>query len=167
MINDGLESWPTGRLLSTAARLVEHSWEKVLRSQDMTHAGLIVLHSIAQSPASQRDIAKKARVTDQTMSRTVDRLERGGFVTRGTDPRDERRRLISITDSGLTIYDRLLTLEREDAALTVGVGDIAALREQLLRLVRSPELNPKSLVNSNPKDATAENSTAENSSAED
>ncbi|MER2224031.1 MAG: MarR family transcriptional regulator, partial [Rhodococcus sp. (in: high G+C Gram-positive bacteria)] len=35
---------------------------------------------------------------------------------------------------------RLLTLEKEDAALTVGVGDVAALREQLLRLVRSPGL---------------------------
>ena len=38
MSSDGLDDWPTGRLLSTAARLVEHSWEKVLRSQDMTHA---------------------------------------------------------------------------------------------------------------------------------
>ncbi|MER2087860.1 MarR family transcriptional regulator [Rhodococcus sp. (in: high G+C Gram-positive bacteria)] len=140
MSSDGLDDWPTGRLLSTAARLVEHSWEKVLRSQDMTHAGLIVLHSIARGPASQRDIAKNARVTDQTMSRTIDRLERAGYVTRDTDPRDERRRVIAITDAGRLTYERLLTLEKEDAALTVGVGDVAALREQLLRLVRSPGL---------------------------
>lgn len=140
---DGLENWPTGRLLSTAARLVEHSWEQVLRSQDMTHAGLIVLHSIAMSPASQRDIAKKARVTDQTMSRTVDRLERAGYVTRDTDPRDERRRLIAITASGQATYKRLLELEKDEAALAFGAGDVSALREQLLRLVRSPELNPK------------------------
>ncbi|MFD9680613.1 MarR family winged helix-turn-helix transcriptional regulator [Rhodococcus sp. NPDC059969] len=140
MSSDGLDDWPTGRLLSTAARLVEHSWEKVLRSQDMTHAGLIVLHSIAGGPASQRDIAKNARVTDQTMSRTIDRLERAGHVTRDTDPRDERRRVIAITDAGRQTYERLLTLEKEDAALTVGVGDVAALREQLLRLVRSPGL---------------------------
>lgn len=142
MSNDGLENWPTGRLLSTAARLVERSWEKVLRSQDMTHAGLIVLHSVANASMSQRDIAQKSRVTDQTMSRTIDRLERTGFVTRGTDPHDERRRLISITESGLAIYRRLLALEKEDAALTVGVGDVTALRNQLLRLVRSPALNP-------------------------
>ncbi len=142
MSSDGLDDWPTGRLLSTAARLVEHSWEKVLRSQDMTHAGLIVLHSIAGGgAASQRDIAKNARVTDQTMSRTIDRLERSGYVTRDTDPRDERRRVIAITDAGRLTYERLLTLEKEDAALTVGVGgDVAALREQLLRLVRSPGL---------------------------
>ncbi len=74
------------------------------------------------------------------MSRTIDRLERAGYVTRDTDPRDERRRVIAITDAGRLTYERLLTLEKEDAALTVGVGDVAALREQLLRLVRSPGL---------------------------
>ncbi|MGC0364186.1 DNA-binding MarR family transcriptional regulator [Rhodococcus sp. 27YEA15] len=142
MSSDGLDGWPTGRLLSTAARLVEHSWEKVLRSQDMTHAGLIVLHSIVDGPASQRDIAKNARVTDQTMSRTVDKLERAGFVTRDTDPRDERRRVVAITSQGRQTYERLLALEEHDAALTDGIGDVDALREQLLRLVRSPELNP-------------------------
>jgi MarR family transcriptional regulator, organic hydroperoxide resistance regulator len=142
VIDDGLEDWPTGRLLSTAARLVEHSWEKVLRGHDMTYAGLIVLHSIARCPASQRDIARAARVTDQTMSRTVDRLERSGFVTRGTDPHDERRRVIAITEAGRTTFEKLSTLEKEDA-LTVDVGDITALREQLLLLVRSPELNPE------------------------
>ena len=142
MSGDGLDEWPTGRLLSTAARLVEHSWEKVLRTQDMTHAGLIVLHSVERCAASQRDIAKAARVTDQTMSRTIDRLERAGYVTRGTDPRDERRRVVAITDAGRATYEKLLALEEEDAALTLGAGDVAALREQLLRLVRSPELNP-------------------------
>ena len=140
MSSDGLDDWPTGRLLSTAARLVEHSWEKVLRSQDMTHAGLIVLHSIAGRAASQRHISKNAPVTDQPKSRTLDRLERAGYVTRDTDPRDERRRVIAITDAGRLTHERLLTLEKEDAALTVGVGDVAALREQLLRLVRSPGL---------------------------
>ncbi len=58
MTSDGMDQWPTGRLLSTAARLVEHSWEDILRSQNMTHAGLICLHTIAGRPASQRDIAK-------------------------------------------------------------------------------------------------------------
>lgn len=82
MTSDGMDEWPTGRLLSTAARLVEHSWEDILRSQNMTHAGLISLHTIADRPASQRDIAKASRVTDQTISRTIDRLERAGYVTR-------------------------------------------------------------------------------------
>ncbi len=124
MTSDGMDEWPTGRLLSTAARLVEHSWEAILRSQNMTHAGLISLHTIADRPASQRDIAKASRVTDQTISRTIDRLERAGYVTRETDPLDERRKRVAITESGRAIYRRLLTLEKEDAALTAAVGDV-------------------------------------------
>ena len=143
MTSDGMDEWPTGRLLSTAARLVEHSWEAILRSQNMTHAGLISLHTIADRPASQRDIAKASRVTDQTISRTIDRLERAGYVTRETDPLDERRKRVAITEPGRAIYRRLLTLEKEDAALTAAVGDVGPLREQLLLLVRSLGLPPR------------------------
>ncbi|MFF0815339.1 MarR family winged helix-turn-helix transcriptional regulator [Rhodococcus sp. NPDC003318] len=134
---DGIDAWPTGRLLSAAARLVEQSWESVLRAHDLTHAGLFVLHAVADGPASQREIARTARVTDQTMSRTIEKLERAGHVTREPDPRDERRKLVTATDSGLRTYRRLIELEREDTTLTAAVGDVTALRAQLLALVRA------------------------------
>ena len=35
--------WPTNRLLSTAARLVEHAWNESLASLGITHAGVMVL----------------------------------------------------------------------------------------------------------------------------
>ncbi|RDB45583.1 MarR family transcriptional regulator, partial [Tsukamurella tyrosinosolvens] len=73
-MDDGIVQWPTGRLLSMAARLVEHAWEGVLREYDISSAGLVVLHVVSTGPASQRDIARVARVTDQTASRTVERL---------------------------------------------------------------------------------------------
>ncbi|BCN44077.1 MULTISPECIES: MarR family winged helix-turn-helix transcriptional regulator [Prescottella] len=133
----GFDTWPTGRLLSTAARLVEHSWEQVLRAHGTTHAGLIALHSLTDGPRSQRDMARACRVTDQTMSRTVERLERGGFVTRATDPGDERRQRVTITASGRDIYTRLLALEQDDDSLTAGVSDPPALRALLIELIRA------------------------------
>jgi hypothetical protein len=42
-----MASWPTGRLLSTASRLVEHAWAEALESHGLTHAGLIVLHFLS------------------------------------------------------------------------------------------------------------------------
>ena len=33
---DDLDGWPTGRLLSMAARLVEQSWEHVLGEYDLS-----------------------------------------------------------------------------------------------------------------------------------
>ncbi|PTR27581.1 MarR family transcriptional regulator [Rhodococcus sp. OK519] len=134
------DAWPTGRLLSTAARLVEHSWEEVLRAHDITHAGLIALHTLTDSPRSQRDMARACRVTDQTMSRTVERLERSGFVTRTTDPSDERKLRVTLTTTGRDTHTRLLALEQDDTSLTAGVSDPQALRDLLLELIRTRQM---------------------------
>ena len=69
---EGMSDWPTGRLLSTAARLVEHAWVEVLDELGLTHAGLIVLHVLGEGPFSQRELARRARVETQTMSRTLE-----------------------------------------------------------------------------------------------
>lgn len=132
---ENVEGWPTGRLLSTAARLVEHRWEAVLRGHDLTHAGLIALHCLLPGPRAQRNLAKACRVSDQTISRTVERLARSGFVTRATDPADERRQLVAITDSGRAVHDRIVTAQQADAILADAVSDHAALRAQLVELV--------------------------------
>ena len=133
----GIESWPTGRLLSTAARLVEQSWHDVLHRHDVTHAGLLALHALTDGPRSQRDIARSCRVTDQTMSRTVERLERSGYVTRDTDPGDERRIRVAVTASGRRLFQRLVDIERDDSSLTAGVSDPDRLRGLLVELIRN------------------------------
>lgn len=134
---EDVASWPTGRLLSTAARLVEQSWESLLAQHGLTHAGLIALHCLTAEPLSQRRLAEACRVTDQTMSRTVDRLARAGFVTRGTDPRDERRVVIALTDDGRAVHARVVAAERTESTLTAAVPDQEALRAQLVHLVRT------------------------------
>lgn len=138
-MDDRLTQWPTGRLLSTAARMLEHSWEKVLAEYGISHAGLRVLHAISEEPAHQRDLARNAKVTEQTMSRTIERLERAGYVARRADPADERRKLVSPTEPGLAAYRALVEREQNDAGLTAGMGDVAELRRQLLALIHALE----------------------------
>ncbi|WP_018686130.1 MarR family winged helix-turn-helix transcriptional regulator [Actinokineospora enzanensis] len=130
-------TWPTGRLLSVAARLVEHSWQRFLATRDLTHAGLIVLHLLADGPCSQRSLAQSARVTDQTMSRTVERLHRAGYVSRDADPHDRRRTIISVTGEGREVHAEALRAEREDPQVLGAVQDYEALRGQLVELVMS------------------------------
>ncbi|BDD82001.1 MarR family transcriptional regulator [Tsukamurella pulmonis] len=138
VVDEGIAQWPTGRLLSMAARLVEHSWEAVLREYDISSAGLVVLHVVAERPASQREIARVARVTDQTASRTVERLERSGYVAREPDPADERRKVVTATDAGRTVYRELVERERTDPALIAALGDSEpVLRGLLLELIGS------------------------------
>jgi DNA-binding MarR family transcriptional regulator len=142
---DDMDGYPTGRLLSMAARRVEHAWEHVLREYDLSSASLVVLHVLATGPATQRDIARSCRVTDQTASRTAERLERLGYVSRRTDPDDERRKTVEITSSGREVYEGLLRRERTDPALTAVVGDDeAALRRLLLKLIRTGQEPPQS-----------------------
>jgi DNA-binding MarR family transcriptional regulator len=126
--------WPTGRLLSTAARLVEHAWAEALEKQGLTHAGLIALHLLDAGPLSQSELAARARVENQTMSRTVERLEREGFVRRAPDRADRRRQVVTRTEAGREVWVRTRSLEAE---LFPRLGDPQGLRETLLEIIRS------------------------------
>ncbi|EWC59332.1 Transcriptional regulator, MarR family [Actinokineospora spheciospongiae] len=137
MADDAVASWPTGRLLSVAARLVEGSWERALAERGLTHAGLIALHLLVGGPQSQRALARGARVTDQTMSRTVDRLLRAGFVDRVVDGADRRRMLVTLTESGRAVHAEAVRAEREDPAVLGALVDYEAFRQQLVALVQA------------------------------
>ncbi len=129
-----MAAWPTGRLLSTAARLVEHAWAEALEKQGLTHAGLIALHLLDAGPLSQTDLARRARVENQTMSRTIERLEREGFVERAPDPADRRRRVVTRTKAGQRVWNTTQTLEAE---LFPRLAGPQVLRETLLEIIRS------------------------------
>jgi MarR family transcriptional regulator, organic hydroperoxide resistance regulator len=131
---EGMTSWPTGRLLSMAARLVEHAWAEALEKQGLTHAGLIALHLLDAGPLSQTELARRARVENQTMSRTIERLEREGFVGRAEDASDRRRQLVTRTDAGRQAWERTQSLEAE---LFPRLGHPQALRDTLLEIIRA------------------------------
>ena len=132
--DERMSAWPTGRLLSTAARLVEHAWTDALERQGLTHAGLIVLHLLGEGPLGQRELARRARVQSQTMSRTIERLEREGFVAREPDAADRRRQVVTRTPAGAGAWERTRALE---ATVFPPLEDSNALRETLLAIIRS------------------------------
>lgn len=131
-----LESWPTGRLLSAAARLVEHEWNAHLATWDLNHAGLAVLHVLMGGPATQRDLAGQIQVEDQTMSRTLERLERSGYVERRRDDADRRRVLVSLTPSGRDTLAQAVDHDEAERSFREAVDDLPGLRRSLAALVR-------------------------------
>ncbi|MBC7724280.1 MAG: MarR family transcriptional regulator [Burkholderiaceae bacterium] len=130
---DDVAAWPTGRLLSTAARLVEHAWAESLEKIGLTHAGLIVLHLLGAGSLSQTDLARRARVETQTMSRTLERLERDGLVARVKSVEDGRRHVVTRTDEGARVWQSACTLE---ADLFPELADASAMRHALLGIIR-------------------------------
>ncbi|WP_127552130.1 MarR family winged helix-turn-helix transcriptional regulator [Actinoplanes sp. OR16] len=129
---EDVDSWPTGRLLSAAARMVEGRFDRFLTDLDLTHAGLIVLHHLDGGPLSQRELARLSRVTDQTMSRTIEKLDRTGHVGRTPDPADRRRTLVTISDKGV---EALTAARDEEQRFERDLG-YDTIRPQLIALIR-------------------------------
>lgn len=129
-------AWPMGRLLSTAARLVEHEWNAALAGLDLTHAGLLTLHALVEGPHTQRQLAGLSYVGEQTMSRVLDRLERSGYVTRERDTRDRRRMLVRLTAQGEAAYRGAVESGTAEALVSDRVADPERFRADLVALVR-------------------------------
>lgn len=132
---DAFDDWSLGRLLSTAARLVERDWNAWLAQHDLTHAGLLALHGLEQGPLPQRELAAASRVEEQTMARVVDRLERTGHVTRTRDSRDRRRVLVARTDLGSETYAEVQRSRVSDDVVREPLEDADRFRAELVRLL--------------------------------
>ena len=128
-------SWPTGRLLSTAARLLEQAWNEKLKEIGLNYAGLIALDVLAASgPTTQSALAQIIRVQGQTIGKTIIRLESHGYVRREPNPSDRRSQVVSITDAGNTARKHARDLEHSILA-RAAVVDTEKLRTELKTIV--------------------------------
>ena len=123
------------RLLITASRLVEHDIAAQLRPFNLSHATFGVLALVQGEPHSQKELALATRVEEQTISQTVDRLERMAMVTRERDPSDRRRFLITVTDVGRQAFRHATRQDHAEQALA-GLPEAQALRDGLATLIR-------------------------------
>jgi DNA-binding MarR family transcriptional regulator len=150
-------SWPTGRLLSALNRRVEREWNTHLAHWDLNHASLPVLAHLAGGPRSQRELAVACGVTEQTMSKTVARLERTGYVDRPTRPADRRRHDVVLTAAGTAALRAAGDHRTAEAMVLRGLDEaqVDQLRALLLLMMAGDE----PLGNNGPADPADEEST--------
>jgi DNA-binding MarR family transcriptional regulator len=135
-----MELWPTSRLLSTAARLVELAWNDKLRPLGLTYPAVLTLDAVATAgPITPGDLARSVRVQAQTMGPLLSRLESRGFIRREPNRFDRRSQLISITDLGMTLLEQ--SHRQENNVLAAINLDSEDLREELLAIVRHANFN--------------------------
>jgi DNA-binding MarR family transcriptional regulator len=80
------------------------------------HQASILDHLDDVEPTGLLQLAKHLGVTASTMSLTVDRLVRGGYVRREPDPQDGRRVGLLLTKSGMRIKREKSVLDPERVA---------------------------------------------------
>ena len=90
---------------------LEHREDPVTRDVISAHQGSILDHLDAEEPMGLLDLAKHMGVTASTMSLTVDRLERGGYVTRKRDAADGRRVRLILTEAGVRVKQAASVLD--------------------------------------------------------
>lgn len=81
------------------------------------------------------ELAAASLSPQPTVTHALRRLEERGLVERTTDPQDKRRRLISISASGLVLTTTLMAEARElEAEALADAGDLTSLLDQLSEL---------------------------------
>ncbi|MBA3524346.1 MAG: winged helix-turn-helix transcriptional regulator [Geodermatophilaceae bacterium] len=95
----------------------------------------LLRHLRGTTPMRISDLAEASRLDISTVSRHVKALTEAGHVARVEDPVDRRACLVGITDAGVDLYDRAMSVRAE--ALSAAVADWpGADRTHLLDLVR-------------------------------
>jgi DNA-binding MarR family transcriptional regulator len=84
------------------------------------HQASILDHLDELEPASMLTLAGHMGVTASTMSLTVDRLVRAGYVTRDRDALDARKVALRLNKDGARLKERKSVLDRELVAAMLG-----------------------------------------------
>ncbi|HEX5360783.1 MAG TPA: MarR family transcriptional regulator [Fluviicoccus sp.] len=116
-----------------------HAWRRALdrrlRDLGLGRSGWMAVSVIARSetPLSQVEISTFIGVEGATMVTTLDRLEKSGLVQRVAHQADRRVKLVSLTDEGRDLYNRLKE-----------VADRA--RDELLAGISKEEMNMATML---------------------
>ncbi|NYI03706.1 MarR family winged helix-turn-helix transcriptional regulator [Allostreptomyces psammosilenae] len=103
-----------------------------------------VLQAIGPDGTTAAELGRRLGVSKQAAGKTVDTLERLGYVRRGTDPQDGRRKVVRLTDRGvdcLALSARVFEELRAGWARTLGPERLREL-ESDLRKVTPAEFFP-------------------------
>jgi Transcriptional regulators len=91
-----------GYLTNWAARLFARELERQLAPLGIASAYMPVLFALADGTAlTQKALAIRAAVEQPTMTATLGRMERDGFITRRPNPEDGRSALVALTPLAL------------------------------------------------------------------
>lgn len=125
-----------GYLVNFVAKGFTRALSAALAPHGVTHAQWAVLVFLwAEEGLSQKELSRRVAIEEATMVRTLDRMERDGFVHRQRDIQDRRRSHIFLTEEGRALRDTLVPCAVAVNA-TAAQPLSAAEQRQLMALLR-------------------------------
>ena len=129
--------------LYQCANMLHKTGTRAVESEGLTTQRWAVLGALSRPESTQGmavgDLARYLKVSRQSLSGVVGRLEADGFVASGPDPTDGRSRRFRLTDNGRRgWHDRALPLIHgyyEEAATGLSVEDMSHALHYVLRLL--------------------------------
>jgi DNA-binding MarR family transcriptional regulator len=107
---------------------------------DMRPMHGFVFQAIGAEGTTAVELGRRLGISKQAAGKTIDSLERLGYVERGPDPRDARRKMVRLTDRGIDslarsarIFDDL----RAGWAKTLGEERLRAMEADLRKVTAS------------------------------
>ncbi|MEU6152739.1 MarR family winged helix-turn-helix transcriptional regulator [Actinosynnema sp. NPDC047251] len=132
---------PISHAIFRIARLHRMLAGQLLREAGL-HPGqeLVMMHLWDSGPRRQAELVDVLDSDSATMTRTVQRLERAGFVRRTPDPTDRRATLVEATAASQALRHQVCRIWQElEEATTAGCPDVK--RGEFLRTLEQLECN--------------------------
>lgn len=98
-----------GFWICQASHALQRAFNEELAPQGITYRQCQVLGCLAlEGPLSQTDLADRMRIEPPTLVGILDRMEQGGWIRRGSDKRDRRRKLIHPMPAAKPVWSKIV-----------------------------------------------------------
>ena len=129
--------------LYTAGNALVRAYRPLLEQCDLTYPQYLVMQALwLNDNASLTDLSKETRLDLGTLTPIVKRLETKKLLIRRVDSKDERKKIIKVTPSGIALKQEALSLKQVLLAkVSITEQQIDSLRNLCLTL--TDDLNRK------------------------
>lgn len=128
--------------LMRAAESVSAAVHRHLAAKDLSISQFGILEALHHlGPMCQKDIARKILKSAGNITMVIDNLQRRGLVTRERDRKDRRYSVISLTDKGKTLIEKIFPLHAEQVHQRMSCLSGAEL-QQLSDLLKKLGIGP-------------------------
>jgi DNA-binding MarR family transcriptional regulator len=116
----------------SASNAITRAYRPVLEELDLTYLQYMAMLVLwRDSPLNVKEIGEKLRLDSGTLTPLLKRMEQKGLVMRKRSVTDERARIISLTEQGIVLEDKALSVPEQMGCKVQITPEEAALLKKL------------------------------------